>query len=144
MPTDYCVNNKFRDKELHAELYDKVKAGMAPFLTTKALKMCYHPFCTQKNESLNRKSTATAPKDRFYGGINTLADRLRMVAIEDSVGYTEGVTRVFSSMGIPLCDTVREWWRRKDHKGSRKKAYRERIDIKIQRAQKTRADWNTG
>ena len=73
-----------------------------------------------------------------------MADRLRMVAIEDSVGYTEGVTRVFSSMGIPLCDTVREWCRQKDHEASRKKAYRERTDIKIKRAQKTRADWNTG
>jgi hypothetical protein len=78
LPADYCFNNKFRDKEQHGELFEKVKAGMETFLTPEALKMCYHPFCTQKNESLNRKSTATAPKDRFYGGTNTtLADRYK-------------------------------------------------------------------
>jgi hypothetical protein len=65
-PGDYCVNNnKFRDKQQHAELFEKVKAEMVPFLTPESLKMCYHPFCTQKNESLNRKSTATAPKIDF-------------------------------------------------------------------------------
>jgi len=58
------------------ELFDKITCGMKPYLTEEALAMCYHPFCTQKNESLNRSCTATAPKDRFYGGTNTLSDRL--------------------------------------------------------------------
>ena len=121
---DYCVNNKFRDKEEHAELFEKIKAGMEPYLTKEALKMCYHPFCTQKNEALNRKSTATAPKDRFFGGTNTLSDRLRMVAIEDSVGYLEAIKRVYGKIDIRPLDTLTEWAKRKDKASNRMKEYR--------------------
>ena len=88
---------------------------MEPYLTKEALKMCHHPFCTQKNESLNRKSTAKAPKDRFYGGTNTLSDRLRMIVNEDSIGYVqEAINRVYEKIGISVLDTLDEWANRKD------------------------------
>jgi hypothetical protein len=36
---DYCVNNKFRDKEVHAKLFEKVKAGMDIYFSREALAM---------------------------------------------------------------------------------------------------------
>ena len=64
-----------------------------------------------------------------------MADRLKMVTIEDSVGYVEGVKRFFVSLGIGSYDSLAEWCSRKDHEMARKKVHRERIDIKIKRAQ---------
>ena len=144
LPADYCVNNKFRDKEEHAELFGKVKAGMQTYLTTEALQMCYHPFCTQKNESLNRKSTATAPKDRFYGGTKTLSDRLRMVVIEDTLGYVEAINRVLGHLGIAAFDTLTEWSRRKDSVANRQMLCREKKENKINHAQKRKTEMNEG
>ena len=85
LPANYSVNTKFRDKVEHAELFEKIKAGLDTYFSKEAFRMCYHSFCMQKNESLNRKGAATAPKDRFYEGTSTLSDHLRMVVIEDSL-----------------------------------------------------------
>ena len=66
---------------------------MKTYLSKKSLKMCTHNFWTQKNKSLNRKATAMAPKDRFYGGTASLSNRLKMVAIVDSIGYEKGLKK---------------------------------------------------
>jgi hypothetical protein len=106
--------------------------------------MCYHPYSTQKNESLIRKSTATAPKDRFYGGTNTLPDRLRMLTIEDSIRYENSMNSVIlERIGIGKYDILTEWWKWRDQIDARKKAYREKTENKIKRAQKMIAEWNT-
>jgi hypothetical protein len=75
-------------------------------------------------------------QDYFWGmlggGTSTLADRLRMVCIEDSVGYVHGVAIVFSSFGIITAfGTLTEWCQCKDHEAMRKKANREHTDESV-------------
>jgi hypothetical protein len=67
-----------------------------------------------------------------------------MVAIEDSLGYVDGVSKVLVNLEILSFATLTEWCRRKDRVTTRKKAYRERTDIKVKRAMKIRADWKQG
>ena len=136
LPPNNELNKKFRNKVEHSELYDKIYHGILPYLTKEALAMCYHPFCTKKNETLNRKATAPAPKDRFFGGSSTLNDRLRMVAIVDSVGYEEGMSRVMEKLGIKMYDSVKEWTRRKDKENNWRKIYATKPEIKWKRSKK--------
>jgi hypothetical protein len=43
-----------------------------------------------------------------------------------------------------VCDTLTEWYSKETMIHKRKKKYQGKTDIKIKRAQKTRADWNQG
>ena len=128
---------KYRDKEkVHSVLFKKVEEGMAPYLCTEALRQTYHKFSTQKNESLNRKSTAVAPKDRHFGSTSSLKDRLSWVVIHDSVGYRVGTTRLFSHIGITPGTILQEFNRRRDRRLFMKSVNRNLKKTKRKRAAK--------
>lgn len=99
-------------------------------------------FLHSKNEALNRKATATAPKDRFYGGSSTLTDRLRMVAIVDSIGYEEGTRRVMEKLGIQMYESVNVWAKRKDREKQWRKVHSNKPEIKWKRSKKKRESRN--
>ena len=56
---------KYRNKDTAKEqgLYTQIKDLMARFLTTDMLDMCYHPYDSQKNESMNIKVNEYAPQE---------------------------------------------------------------------------------
>lgn len=109
---------------------------MEPYFKPEALRMCYHFYCTQKNESLNRKVIARAPKNRFFGGTSTLADYLRMIVIENSVGLCEAINQIFSNLQLPKNPVLSNRVKRQDKENSKKKIYKKRRRVKILQSQK--------
>ena len=117
---------------------------MKNYLSEDSLKMCYHNFCTQKNESLNRKATAMAPKDRFYGGTASLSDRLKMVAIIDSIGYEKGMKKVLINLGLDFNSVINDWSIKKDNENHQKQKYKQRKKTRKKRSQTKLDNWNIG
>jgi len=70
LPVGYL--RRFRHCTNDRKLLDKLQELYAPYLTEEALYQCYHAHDTNKNESLNRKCTAVAPKDRYLSGTMSL------------------------------------------------------------------------
>jgi hypothetical protein len=141
LPITDAYRNKFRSKSCDAKLFKMVEEGMAPYLTTHALKQVYHQWHSNKNESLNRKCTAVAPKDRYFSGTMSLSDRLAYVAISDSVGYLESHRRLSTEIGFWLITPVlAEWCRRADRRMRVKYKWRRRPEVKRKRAQKIHDD----
>ena len=128
---------KFRCKQRDFELFTRLKAGFAPFLTDTQLAMVYHSFHTNKNESLNRRVSAVAPKDRYFSGTKSLNDRICNVVITDSVGYTKGFLRVLQTIDetISLSPVIKEWCVRKDKTMTREDIRRNKPEIKRRRAE---------
>jgi hypothetical protein len=105
---------RFRDVALDSKTYKAVESVFTPYLTEDHLYQCYHGTDTNKNESLNRKCSATAPKDRYFSGTKTLCDRFNFVIIHDSIGYVKGMIRLLNKLGMHLplvCPVLEEWAR---------------------------------
>ena len=137
LPANY--SNRFRCKVKHKVLFKKVEEGMSTYLTTEALRQVYHRYSTQKNESLNKKVTVVAPKDKFYGGTRTLQDRIHWVVLEDSVGYYHGIRRLFAQLGVSFDPVLQTFSKRKDKKAANWSANRKKGSVKAKRAAKQNA-----
>jgi hypothetical protein len=137
MTPAYKRRYRDRNSELDQKVFKLVEENYAPYLTDKHLYQCYHGFDTNKNESLNRKCSATAPKDRHFSGTMSLADRFKYVTVHDSVGHQEGIRRIFLHLGIDLecaCPVLEEWARRVDNDKKNKACYRQKPENKKKRS----------
>ena len=118
LPAAYRADERFREKQSEEGklVFKKVEAALASHLPKEALAQVHHNFSTLKNESLNRKMTAAAPKDQHYGGTSSLKDQVNLVAIQDSVGYEETLRRLFRAIGLSVDwnNVLFEWAKRKD------------------------------
>jgi hypothetical protein len=133
-----AYKSRFRDKQEDWITLKAVEDIYAPYMTEHALRQCYHGKDTNKNESLNKKCAATAPKDRYFSGTMNLDDRFRMVVCEDSVGYVESIERVFSKLGVCLelvCPVLLEWARRVDADHGWRKVYINKPEVKKRRTE---------
>jgi len=133
---------RFRDTQVDWVTFKAVENLFAPYLIASALRQCYHGQDTNKNESLNRKCSATAPKDRYFSGSMSLSDRFHLVAVLDSVGYGIGYKRVLSKIGVNLklsCLVLEEWCRRTDNNSENRTINMNRPEVKGKRQAKTKA-----
>jgi len=131
---------RFRNKELDSKTYKALLAVYTPYVTEEALFQCYHGQDTNKNESLNRKCSATAPKDRYFSGTMNLDDRFRYVAVHDSIGYKHAVRRIFLGLGINIdlvCPVLVEYGRRVDNDKRKRTIYINQSSVKRKRTEAT-------
>jgi hypothetical protein len=131
---------RFRHKEVDKKLFDKLQDLYAPYLAEESLWQCYHVYDTNKNESLNRKVTALAPKDKYLSGTKSLEDRINLVLIIDSVGYLQGLKRILLKLGLHLslvAPVVEEWSTRLDKKKRKASVWRNKPEVKRRRVQAT-------
>jgi hypothetical protein len=134
IPVGYM--KRFRHKETDKKLLDKLQDLYAPYLKSESLWQCYHAHDTNKNESLNRKCTAVAPKDRYLSGTMSLKDRISLVVSTDSVGYVEGFQRIMQLLGLDLelaAPVLMEWCRRVDRRQIKAGVWRQRPEVKRRR-----------
>jgi len=66
------------------------------------------PSLDPKNESLNQLVSILAPKDKHLLLSMSLCNRVSLVVILDLVGYTQGLSKVFSEIGSSLPATMLE------------------------------------
>ena len=116
------------------KLYKKAKDKICPLLEPSKMKQVRHPFSTQKNESLNRNTTPVAPKDRFCGGTMQLFDRLRVIAMTDSIGEYETLVRLFKELQMPMHPVLSRWANNKDRDDNSRKVLRKKPEVKMKRA----------
>ena len=138
---------RFRDKEKDKELFLLLKnKGYASYLTADMLRQVYHKFSTNKNESLNRRITSVAPKDRYFSGTMSLSDRISNVAITDSIGYLQGLQRILKKVDprLELPPVLLEWCRRKDKKCKSISIHWKRPEVKKRRMEAINAAINAG
>jgi hypothetical protein len=131
-----AYTGRFRDKEVDWVTFKAVEVIFSPYLTETALMQCFHGQDTNKNESLNRKCSATAPKDRYFSGTMSLSDRFHMVAIVDTYGYLIAVSRVLMKVGLQLelvSSVLEEYCRRLDKVHEVKSIYRNKPMVKRKR-----------
>ena len=128
--------HKYRKIETTEEkkLYKKLKEKIGSLLVPSKMQQVHHRFCTQKNESLNRNATAVAPKDRFYGGTMQLYDRLRVIALTDSIGEYETLVRLFGRLEFNMHPVLCRWAVNKDRDDSSRQVLRRKPEVKMKRA----------
>ena len=88
----------------------------------------------QKNEALNKKLIVFVGKEHFFGSSMTMADQIALLAIEDSLGYQDGLARLFAKIGLPFSAILHEWSKWRDIEEQMKTIYRQLPTTKVARA----------
>ena len=137
---------KFRSKVNDAQLFLKVKDDFDYYLTDAMLEQVYHCYSTNKNESLNRRISAVAPKDRYFSGTMSLHDRICNVVITDSVGYKMGLQRILTYVNhsLVLTPVLKEWCKRKDRSMEVKDIHWNKSEVKRRRVEAINSEIRAG
>jgi hypothetical protein len=130
---DIDTKSRFLDKT-KGETYDKMKKLHDSHTTPEKLEQLFHDFSSQKNETMNKKMTVTAPKDKTFCTTMSLTSRTQVVSIRDSVGELEAVKRILQELGYQrMPPSTREFLIRADKLASYHKTRREKADVKVNR-----------
>jgi hypothetical protein len=121
-------------KKTKGETYAKMRKLHDDHSTPEKLTQLFHDFSSQKNESMNKKMTVTAPKDKTFCTSMSLTSRTNLVAIRDSVGEYNAVGRVLENLGFTKMPvSTREFLIRADKLHSYHKTRREKSEVKVKR-----------
>jgi len=132
------VNENKKYLIIRTQRWNNLKSVFDTYTTDEMLRMTYHPFDSQKNESLNTKIAAVAPKTKTFCSTMSLSDRVAFVVITDSIGYEAGISRILSKLAgeeaptIPT--TLQVWMRQADAETRRRKVHRDKPETKKKRA----------
>jgi hypothetical protein len=104
------------------------------------LRQLWHIWDSQKNESMNRKIAAAAPKDVVFSTTMSLADRIALIIIIDSVGFAAAMRRIITKLtgttNVRLPAVSQVCFNRLDVTAGWYKQHRQKIETKSKRAQK--------
>ncbi len=129
-------DHRFRNPKTQQSLYEALTAIWEKFATTEMLIQLFHPFSSQKSESLNQQVTCVAPKDMHFSSTMSLHDRVCFVAIIDSVGYYLGLLRLCKALGVALPHETKLYLERRDQRRAYQKEYQQRPSSKRRRVAK--------
>jgi len=87
--------NHYHDKDQEPTLYTALTDILKQFSTDKILLQPWHPYWIQKSELLNQFVSIFAHKDTYLSSSMLLSDHVALVVIMDSVGYAQGLSKVF-------------------------------------------------
>lgn len=109
---DWCTETQKNDEELdkvemkckyldqESATYHVLKDIHKKCTTNDQLMQCYHEFSSQKNESLNKKISVTAPKDETFSTSMSLVGRTDFVSLRDSIGELKAVQLILAELGF--------------------------------------------
>jgi len=122
--------HRYHDKDKEPALYMALMNIMKRFSTKEMLMQLWHPHWIQKNESLNQLVSILAPKDKHLSSSMSLSDRVALVVIVDSVGFAQGLSKVFKKIVCSLPASTLECLKRQDAHREYDKKYHQNIDNK--------------
>lgn len=132
------ANNK-RSIIIGTDKWNQIKEVHEYYTTNDLLRMCHHPYDSQKNESLNTRVATYAPKTKTFCTTKSLEDRVDLVIIIDSIGYSDGVGRIINKVAgrnVAMPAVVSTWLVQQDRSAKWKKEYQEKTTTKKRRAKK--------
>ncbi len=91
---------KYHNKQTDLKLYTKMKTIHDKYTTEARLRELWHPYDSQKNESINKRISKYAPKDREYSRSMSLTNRVAIALGVTSVGYLQYWLAVSLVLGI--------------------------------------------
>jgi hypothetical protein len=99
----------YRCKTKDAKLYIAINQIAARFLTLPKLKDVAHVMDMQVNESMNNTIAWLAPKNKCFGGSQSLRNRVSIAVGINSLGLLKYFTWLFHSLGITMTPNVRHF-----------------------------------
>jgi hypothetical protein len=96
----------YRCKTRDAKLYIALSNIISRFITIERLREVAHSMDTQCNESINNTISWLAPKNKCYGGSQSLRNRISIVVGIVSLGLNKYFTRLFHSLGITMMPNI--------------------------------------
>jgi hypothetical protein len=96
----------YRSKVHDAKLYAVIQQIVARFVTLPKLKEVAHVMDTQVNESMNNTISWLAPKNKCYGGSQSLSNQISIAVGITSLGIHKYFTRIFHSLGITMTPNI--------------------------------------
>jgi hypothetical protein len=96
----------YRCKQKDAKLFVDINQIISRFITLPKLKEVAHVMDTQVNESMNNTIAWLAPKNKCYGGSQSLANRVSIAVGVTSLGFQRYFTWLFHSLGITVTPNI--------------------------------------
>jgi hypothetical protein len=123
----------YRCMEKDAGMYKMLQGLLARFITLDKLKEVAHPMDTQVNESLNNTISWLAPKNKCYGGSQSLRNRISIAVGINALGLQKYFKRLFHALGIKMTPNVIHFLTMKDNKRVKRIAKTKTTEQKKQR-----------
>jgi hypothetical protein len=131
---DKSKKRYYRSKRSDRKLYKQLKELMEPFLTEHSLGQLYHPFNTNKCESLMANIVRLCPKNRHYSKTICGNGRVSLAVVIDSLGYFEAFKRLCQRTGMTMGRTMSEHLKRLDRRREYQRQYKSTEKYRIRRA----------
>jgi hypothetical protein len=96
----------YRNKERDAKLYAVINQIAARFLSLPRLKELAHVMDTQVNESMNNTISWMAPKNKCFGGSQSLRNRISIAVGINTLGLHRYFKRLFHALGITMTPNI--------------------------------------
>jgi hypothetical protein len=110
----------YRCKTKDAKLYATLHNLISRFVTLERLREVGHSMDTQVNESLNNTIAWLAPKNKCYGGSQSLNNRISIAVGISTLGYNKFFVRMFHALGITMTPNIQHFLDVKEKKRSRR------------------------
>jgi hypothetical protein len=108
---------KTKDAKLYALL---CKIITSRFITIERLREVAHSMDTQCNDSLNNTISWLAPKNKCYGGSQSLRNRISIAVGINALGLNRFFIRLFHALGITMTPNVEHFLAVNDNNQSKK------------------------
>jgi hypothetical protein len=89
-----------------AALYGVLQQLLSRFITMEKLREVCHVMDTQVNDSMNNTISWLAPKNKCYGGSQSLQNRIAIANGINSLGLHKYYTRIFHALGIRMTPNI--------------------------------------
>jgi hypothetical protein len=96
----------YRDVKKDELLYKTLSKMVARFITLERLKEVAHVYDTQVNESLNNTISWLAPKNKCFGGSQSLTNRICIAVGVNTLGVQKYFVKLFKALAIPMTPNV--------------------------------------
>jgi hypothetical protein len=126
----HASDRYYRCKTKDAKLYAKLQDMIGRFTTMARLRECAHCMDTQVNESLNNTIAWLAPKNKCYGGSQSLRNRISMAVGISTLGFDKFFVRMFYALGIAMTPNIQHFLQVKEQKRSKRIAKTKTKDAK--------------
>jgi hypothetical protein len=112
----------YRSKVNDAKLLCNYPTITARFITLPKLKDVAHVMDTQVNESMNNTISWLAPKNKCFGGSQSLLNRISIAVGITSLGLNRYFTRLFHALGITMMPNIHHFLSLKENKRQKRLA----------------------
>ena len=124
------IEYKYKSKTEDAELYNQCVEIHDKLTSDEGLRDMYHPYDTNKCESMNKFITNFVPKHTYFAKTVNWQGRVYLAIGIDSIGYEKYFETLFQKLSLTMTKENRRMFQRLDNRRTKNYEYHQQAHVK--------------